>query len=116
MQRRTTKHKEAILEIFASHHLLTLQDVQDLLQDIDFSVIYRNVQNFVADGVLKEVVLPDAKKAYERAADAHDHFVCVSCDEISPIHITESLYKKTLPKGYSASTGNTVINGVCNKC
>lgn len=116
MQRRNTKNKEQILGVFKGRHALTVQEMCQLLPEIEVSVVYRNIERFVADGVLREVDTHASSIAYELAETVHDHFVCDDCHEIEDIHIRSAPVKKMLPKGVQMRAGGVVVHGVCKQC
>ncbi len=116
MQRRNTKNKKLILDVFEGKHTLTVQEICQLLPEIEMSTVYRNVERFVVDGVLREVCTHPNITAYEYAKDIHDHFVCDNCHAIDEIHIRRGSIKKTLPNGAIMQDGGVVVHGMCKEC
>ncbi len=116
MQRRNTKNKKLILDVFNGRHALTVQEICRLLPKIEMSTVYRNIERFVADGVLRKVYIHPNVIAYEYIKNIHDHFVCDSCHAVDKIHISGSLIKKTLPNGAIMQDGGVVVHGICKEC
>lgn len=116
MKRRNTKNKERILDIFKNKHILTKQEICKLLPDIEMSTVYRNIERFVTDGVLREVYTYPNVVAYEYVENLHDHFVCDVCYEVDKIHLLDNLIKEVLPNGFITKKGGVVIHGICKKC
>ena len=107
---RTNTTKARILQLLEAAHLLRLEDIQArLADDVDFSTVYRNVQQLVADGVLKKVVLDSKVTVYELASHDHNHFVCDSCQQVEVIDVSIAA------KG-ARSVRDVVVRGSCEKC
>ena len=116
MQRRHTKNKKLILDVFNGKHTLTVQEICQLLPDIEVSTVYRNVERFVADGILRELYVHPNMTAYEYTKNIHDHFVCDDCHAVNEIHIRSNSIKKALPSGVIMQDGGIVIHGICKDC
>lgn len=116
MQRRMTKHKQEILHLFHTAHVLSAQEIVAQLPHIDTSTIYRNLERFVADGELRLVVLGTSEAKYELAEHAtHGHFVCDSCGEIKSVHMPDSL-ARSKPKGSQIAHIELTLHGRCAEC
>ena len=93
MQRRNTKNKDCILELFEKFHTLTAKQVSKKFPEMEFSTIYRNLERFIEDRVLKEVYTKSKTKTYELANCLHDHFVCETCNLVKSVK-TQSVLEK----------------------
>lgn len=116
MERRHTKHKENILGLFLEHHILSAHAVRVLLPTVDTSTIYRNLRQFVSDGVLREVYAESGVVSYERADTRHDHFVCDSCNTIEEMGSCRNVIKDLVPSGARIADGSVVVHGTCGAC
>lgn len=116
MQRRNTPNKKRILGLFEKTHILTAQEVCQALPKIEVSTVYRNLERFVTDGVLRTVHVEPGSVAYELAGDAHDHFVCDDCNTIEPIHTRKAALASVLPQGAQMHEGGVVVHGMCKEC
>lgn len=116
MQRRNTRNKERVLNIFKNKHTLTVQELGVLLPEMDASTIYRNIERFVTDGVLREVHAHAEGAAYELTEGTHDHFVCDTCRTVLAMHVQTHLMKKILPSGALMRDGGVVVHGTCKRC
>ena len=114
MQRRMTKHKRDILACFAGEHLLSASELVDRL-GLDPSTVYRNLERFVADGVLRKVHLDGREAQYERAEHAHGHFVCDDCRSVEVVELPSSL-KKLAPRGTHPTSLDLTFHGSCTRC
>ncbi len=106
---RTNVYKEKILDLLRKHHLMTVAEIDDAISGADNSTIFRNVKQLLEEGSVKQVLIDGKSTAYECTEDAHDHFICNTCNTVSKIHLnTKEL------KGMSVS--DITIRGVCNAC
>ncbi|MEK7639133.1 MAG: transcriptional repressor [Patescibacteria group bacterium] len=116
MQRRNTKNKKLILDLFENRHLLTAQEVSTLLPTLDASTVYRNLERFAADGVLRKVYAEPGLVSYELANELHDHFVCDECSTVAEIHVPEAVLRVSLPQDIQMLKGGIIVHGLCRDC
>ncbi len=116
MERRHTKHKENILNLFHKHHILTAHDIRKRLPAMDTSTVYRNLRQFVDDGVLREVHTESGIVSYERADARHDHFVCDSCSAVEEMRSCRRAVQDLVPSGARIADGSVVVHGTCRTC
>ena len=116
MSRRETRNKEQIRSLFERHHMLNVHEVAKLLPDIDFSIIYRNIQRFFQDGYLKEVKIGTSTPSYEIASDKHDHFICEKCDNVYVLRLDRSYLQRGFPETVQVYITQTNIHGICHMC
>lgn len=114
MERRQTKHKQAILEVFGNHHLLSAKELQQKISDADASTIYRNLKRLEVDGILRSVPVGEVTK-YELVEKhkEHDHFVCNSCQSVKAIFVDQEAFASQLPTDNHFSV---TVHGTCSKC
>jgi Fur family peroxide stress response transcriptional regulator len=116
MQRRNTKNKERILSLFEHKHMLSAQDVCTHLPDLTVSTVYRNIERFVEDGILRKVSTDPHTVSYELTTDIHDHFVCDSCSTIEKVHPSPATLRSLIPSGAKVTEGGLIVHGTCRKC
>lgn len=116
MQRRNTKHKERILDLFKKHHILSASDIGIHLPDIDQSTIYRNLDRFQTDGLIKSIDLGLDSARYELADYDHFHFVCVNCDQIDMIDLQAHQLAKLVATNRVITKINFHVEGLCESC
>lgn len=114
--RRKTENKKRILSVFKKAHTASAVEIQGCLPDIDPSTIYRNLKRFVADGVLREVLVGDGNRSYELCEETHEHFICKRCKEVQSMFWDSKLLSRALPKGVAAESCDVTVMGVCGKC
>lgn len=114
MKRRITKHKRSILDTFASSHLLSAKELEELIPDADQSTIYRNLKRMEEDSVLRRVQIDEVTKyeLVDKHGD-HDHFICNRCEAVEVIYLEEDVIGKQLPTSQNFSV---TVSGVCNEC
>lgn len=116
MQRRITRNKEKILKLFRQNHLLSLPELAKKLPQIDYSTLYRNVHRFLEDGVLKAITIESAAYFELTHEDSHQHFLCTSCQTVSPLEIKKPMLKKMFPKNFYPISVDVVARGACGNC
>ena len=84
--RMTTKRK-AILNCLQTHHgTLSAKDIHQKLPEVDLVTIYRNLDLFVKERMIREVHLGADEALYEYQKEPHHHAVCTDCERV--IHFT----------------------------
>ncbi len=112
---RLTKHrKEIIATLKKSHGTLSASDIHKLLPGIDQVTIYRNLDLFVADGVIKKLHLGGSEATYEYQETPHYHALCDNCDRL--VHFeanTEALKKQFRIPHFAIKNIEIVLHGTC---
>lgn len=116
MERRRTTNKDRIAGLFTAHHALRASDVAELLPDVPVSTVFRNLEKFANDGILRAIALGSHGVFYESVTHTHDHFVCDGCDTVRAIDLPKRTLEHVLPRGAHAHEGSIVIHGHCNSC
>jgi Fur family ferric uptake transcriptional regulator len=93
-------------------------------EEFDRVTIYRTLQTFVDKGIIHNIPTADNFVQYALCrdncseghhADHHVHFICESCgNTICMEDIT--VPEVNLPKGFSLSKAEMLINGICKDC
>jgi Fur family transcriptional regulator, ferric uptake regulator len=125
-QLSNTDSRRAILEIFLksvnalSHHDIELKSGERF----DRVTVYRTLQTFIDKGVVHSIPTPDNSVKYavcrEQCSEGHHHdnhihFICEVCGKTTCLDEI-NIPSIPLPKGYTPSHVNVVVNGVCKKC
>ena len=107
---RTNTWGEHILEVLKKAHIMTLAELGKKIPAADQSTLFRNLEQFVKEGSVRKIVINQRTSAYElvKKSHEHDHFVCDSCEEVSPIAMPR-------PKGF-AKIRDVVVRGLCAPC
>lgn len=108
---RSNVYRDKVLAILEKEHLLSIADIRNKLSGVDFSTIFRNVEQLVSDRVIKKVIISKDIVLYETVEKhAHDHFVCNNCGTVESVHLP----KKIALKGKAIV--DVLIRGTCKKC
>lgn len=81
---------------------------------MDITTIYRNLELFVEDGVVKKLNLGSEEALYEYAEEIHHHAVCTDCDRIIHFTAPEGEIKELLGlKDFNADSIEITVRGTC---
>ena len=87
MTKRRSKKRDQILKVLQeSKPALSAGSIHGLLPEIDKVTIYRNLDLFVSEGMVKAFNLGGTETLYEYQQHPHHHAVCTDCDRV--IHFT----------------------------
>lgn len=97
-------YKKTILKICDHHHLNTDQifaELKTYFPKVWLSTVYRNIQELLQTGELKEVLILDGKMYYETDIGLHAHLIDEKNGIIHDVNLP-CLDMSILPKGFSA--------------
>ena len=84
---RLTKKRQQILDVLQTHHgTLSAADIHQQLPAIDLVTIYRNLELFTEEKLIKQIFLGSNESRFEYQAEPHHHAVCTDCEKV--IHFT----------------------------
>ncbi len=116
MKRRYSQKREQILQTLKeSSGAFSVAQIHTVLPEIDQTTIYRNVELFVADGVVKKLNLGGKEATYEYHTQPHHHAVCVECERV--IHFTapdEQIKQLLGVKDFQVDELEVTVRGICN--
>lgn len=117
MTLRITKKRQQILDVLKAHHgTLSAADVHAKLPDIDLVTIYRNLELFTNEQIIKQVHLGTDEAQYEYQATPHHHAVCTECKKV--IHFTapdEKLKKLLGVEDFDITEMEVTVRGTCHE-
>jgi Fur family transcriptional regulator, ferric uptake regulator len=94
--------------------------VPDILSKISANktTIYRELQEFLSDGLISEVDFGDGKKRYELTRDHHHHLVCKDCGKVEDIKIDEKKILENInnQSNFLIEKHSMEFFGKCLKC
>jgi Fe2+ or Zn2+ uptake regulation protein len=91
-------------------HLLTMAEIHKAIPGVDYSTVFRNVEQLLKNKAIKRVFVDNKSTAYVSSKESHDHFVCNDCGGVEEIHIK----RKGLP--HDADISDITIRGTCISC
>lgn len=113
---RLTKNRQAILEILKkSPEALSAAEVHAQLPDMDLATVYRNLDFFTNEKLIKKLQLGSQEARFEHQAEPHHHAVCTECERI--IHFTapdEQIKKLLGVDDFLVDELEVTVKGVCN--
>lgn len=89
MRKNTEKQKQILSVLEKSNEALSAAQIHKEVPHIDLATVYRTVDKFSEEGVIKKLILNGKKAMYEHTQDSHHHAVCDNCENIIHFHIDE---------------------------
>ncbi len=121
--RRYSRKREAILNairLSGTHPTAELiySQLKPQFPDLSLATVYRNINEFVSDGVVSSIGVVDSKEHFDRNTAPHSHFVCKKCGAIIDVFsLTPDLKVLTRDLNIGSVTGFQVtLQGICNDC
>jgi Fur family ferric uptake transcriptional regulator len=123
--RRVTRQRaliwDALLHAHGGH--VTAREVAEAVQsvapELHQATIYRALELFVAEGLVRRTEL-DGRALYEIAAEhLHHHVVCTSCGAVAHVHddaLRDALARVEAESGYVLGESELVFHGTCPAC
>lgn len=116
MTSRFSKKREQIRSVLESEReALTASQIHAQLPQIDLATIYRNLERFVKDGVVKKLHLDNREARFEFQATPHHHAVCTECNRL--IHFTvqnEKIQQLIDINEFRVDEIEVTVRGKCN--
>jgi len=112
---KLTKKREQILAEMKKHHgCISARDLATKLTDMDQATVYRNLDLFVKEGVIKKFVFEGSEMMYEYAEPNHHHAVCTDCDKVLHVELSDKKILQTLDiKDFDVSSVEILVRGSC---
>lgn len=116
MVTRRSKKREQILEVLEkSKTALSVKAIHALVPDVDKVTIYRNLDLFVEEGMVKALHFGGAEALYEYQRHPHHHAVCTDCDKVIHFTAADGKIKKLLGlPNFHISELEVTVKGTCN--
>lgn len=122
--RRMTKQKRLILEVlFDSQMPMTASEIHQSVEKkegADLATVYRNLEAFVADGVVEPTESTDKGVAYSVVGRGHSHtLVCSLCDGRTVVRgclIASAMGQLEQQTGFRHIRHTLTLYGECPQC
>jgi Fe2+ or Zn2+ uptake regulation protein len=115
MSMRITKQRRAIIEVLKEQKKpLSAADLHELLPAIDLVTIYRNLDQFAQQKLIKKVQLDTQEAQYEYQKQPHHHAICTECKRV--VHFTaptEKLKKLLDLDDFEIDDVDVTVHGTC---
>ena len=88
---RLTLQKQAILDVLQTNaKLMTAEDVYGRVREkhpnVSLGTVYRNLQSFSAQGMVRRTLFADGKARFEMDGHVHHHhLICLTCGEATEV-------------------------------
>ena len=86
---------------------------------ISKSTVYRNLRRLAADGLVRNISLPDGLERYDGTIRQHYHFRCNECHCIIDVDVEHSMAMSDQVQekyGFKAVNHDVVFTGFCRNC
>jgi len=116
MKTRLTKKRQAILDALKSKKtVLSAADVHALVPDVDLATVYRNLEHFTNQKIIKKLQLGSQEALYEYQEKPHHHAVCTECERVIHFTAPDEKIKKLLGiEDFDVDELEVTVRGVCN--
>lgn len=115
MSIRITEKRRQILDVLKKHKgAFSAAEIHAALPDIDLVTIYRNLDLFVKEKMIRQVYLGTEEARYEYQHVPHHHAVCTDCDRVMHFSVPEHKIKKILGlKNFAIQDIEMTVRGTC---
>jgi Fur family ferric uptake transcriptional regulator len=116
MKTRLTKKRQAILDVLKKQKTaLSAAEVHALVPDVDLATVYRNLEHFTNEKVIKKLQLGTQEARFEFQHEPHHHAVCTECDKVIHFTAPDDKIKKLLGvKEFQVDELEVTVRGICN--
>lgn len=112
----TIARKLVLENLYFSKNPITLKELHDKSNQINFASVYRSVKLFLELGLVEEITFADKKIRYELVSNMHHHhIICSDCGEIKELPICLVSEIKKLTK-YKITKHTFEFMGLCPSC
>jgi Fe2+ or Zn2+ uptake regulation protein len=115
MDIKLTKKRTQILDTLKLHRgTLSAADISQKLPGVDLVTIYRNLDLFVNEKLIKKIHFGADEAQYEYQHEPHHHAVCTNCEKV--IHFTapdEKIKKLLQLTDFSVDEIEVTVKGTC---
>jgi len=111
-----TKKREQILDVLKNHSgTLSAAAIHTKLPEIDLVTIYRNLDLFVKEKMIKQIHLGTDEAQYEYQHEPHHHAVCIECEKVIHFTAPDAKIKKLLGlEDFQVDEIEVTVRGICN--
>ena len=113
---KLTQKRQQILDVLKKYPgTLSAADIHIKLPEIDLVTIYRNLDLFVSEKLIKRVHLGTDEAQYEYQHEPHHHAVCVECEKVIHFTAPDTKIKKLLGlEDFQVDEIEVTVRGICN--
>lgn len=114
--KRNTKKRKAILDVLKqSKEALSAADVHALVPEIDLTTVYRNLEYFTSQKLIRKLQLGGQEARFEYQHEPHHHAVCRKCDQVIHFTAQDEKIKKLLElEEFHIDELEITVHGTCD--
>jgi Fe2+ or Zn2+ uptake regulation protein len=90
--------------------------VKAILPRIALGTVYRNLNRFAEDKLIRKVIRANAPDYYEKNMAPHDHMICVRCSRMSDIKINALKEYMENQMGCPIISLDITVSYLCREC
>lgn len=113
---RFSKKRQAILDVLKKQETaLSAAEIHALVPDADLATVYRNLEYFVGEKVIKKLQLGTHEARFEYQHEPHHHAVCSECERVIHFRAPDEQIKRLLGiKDFHIDELEVTVRGVCS--
>lgn len=111
---RVNTYRSKILDVLQNAHLLSITDICKSIPQVDFSTVFRNLEQLCLQGKVKRILIDKDLILYElvNADNPHDHFFCTQCRTILSL-TPQRIFLEKMPH---TEISDVLVRGICEQC
>ncbi|MCB9818571.1 transcriptional repressor [Candidatus Nomurabacteria bacterium] len=115
MNRRHSPKREKVLNVLKDAHCaLSAADIHRKIPEIDLTTIYRNLELFVSDGLIKKLDLDKDEAMYEYKEGNHHHAICTDCNKVIHFNVSDlEIMKLIKVPNFTPESLELTVRGKC---
>jgi Fur family ferric uptake transcriptional regulator len=117
---RLTPHRMAVLEALRTASPLSAEALHKKVPQAHLVTLYRTLDTFSRAGVVRTIGIDPTRATFELALDHHHHIVCLSCERVEDVRLTDALLERQALKKSrqfrSIQNHSLEFFGLCNTC
>ena len=112
---KLTEKRTRILDILKHQKgALSAADISAQLPDVDLVTIYRNLELFTSEKLIKRVALSASEAQYEFQKEPHHHAICIDCEKVIHFKAPDAKIIKLLGlEGFEIDELEVTVKGKC---
>jgi Fe2+ or Zn2+ uptake regulation protein len=112
----TDKRKKILVLLQSQKKALSASAIHKMLPEIDLVTIYRNLDAFAKEKLIKRVSLGTDEALYEYQPEPHHHAICDDCERIIHFKAPDKKIIKLLGlEGFEVDELEVTVRGRCVK-
>lgn len=115
MSVKLTAKRNRILKVLKKHSgTISAAGIHNKLPEIDLVTIYRNLDLFVKEKMIKKIHLGTEEAQYEYQSEPHHHAVCTDCNKVLHFTASEEKIKVLLEiEDFKVDEIELTVRGIC---